>query len=67
MPKKKSSEDRLVAALAEILPAERFQALSFSFVKVLTNEAIVRKANKPKPGSYKSVTKEELAEAIAKS
>lgn len=47
MAKKKSSEDRLVAALAEILPAERFQALSFSFVKVLTNDAIVRKANKP--------------------
>jgi hypothetical protein len=46
--KKKSSEDRLVAALAEILPAEKFQALSYSFVKVLTNEAIVRKANKPK-------------------
>ena len=48
MAKKKSSEDRLVAALAEILPAEKFQALSYSFVKVLTNEAIVRKANKPK-------------------
>ena len=47
MAKKKSSEDRLVAALAEILPADRFQALSFSFVKVLTNDAIVRKANKP--------------------
>jgi len=48
MAKKKSSEDRLVAALAEILPAEKFQALSFSFVKVLTNDAIVRKANKPR-------------------
>ena len=47
MAKKKSSEDRLVAALAEILPADRFQALSYSFVKILTNEAIVRKANKP--------------------
>jgi hypothetical protein len=48
VPKKKSSEDRFVATMAELLPPDKFQALMFAFVKVMTNEAIVRKANKPR-------------------
>ena len=48
MAKKKTPEQRLVDALAEILPAEKFQSLSYAFVKRLTNEANVRKANKEK-------------------